>query len=158
MPLFCSRVLLGKQGHVHSTIPSHQRHRVFNFVTKTDWNRRLALRHRHGHHSRMPQDGWKVTLRWRPTGLLLGDALTKDTADDADLLRAYERASAHQLAAESSMSKRAGEEREARSLMKAHGEVRGHWRRTADENVSGRSHRRGTERSHRQPQRRGACE
>ena len=48
-----------------------------------------------------------VTLRWGPTGLILGDALTKDKADAADLLRACVRASAYQLADESSTLQRA---------------------------------------------------
>ena len=83
-----------------------------------------------------------VILRWGSTGLMLGDALTKDEADAADLLRAWVRARLHEL----STLQRAREEREARSLTKTHGEVRGHGRRTAGENVSGRTHRRGTDR------------
>ena len=54
-----------------------------------------------------------VTLRREPTGLMLGDALTKDKADPADLLRACVRASASQLADESSTLPRAREEPEA---------------------------------------------
>ena len=64
----------------------------------------------------------EVTLRWGPTGLMLGDALTKDKAEAADLLRACVRASAYQLADESSTLQRAREEREARSLaIRSHG-------------------------------------
>ena len=87
-----------------------------------------------------------VTLRWGPTGLMLGDALTKDKAEAADLLRAGVRASAYQLADESSMLERAREEREARSSAKSDCKIRGHERRAADENVSGRAHRRGADR------------
>ena len=48
-----------------------------------------------------------VTLRWGPTILMLGDSLTKDRADAADLLRACVRASTYQLADESSTLQRA---------------------------------------------------
>ncbi|CAK0792131.1 unnamed protein product, partial [Prorocentrum cordatum] len=41
------------------------------------------------------------TLRWGPTELMLGDALTKDKAEAADVLRACMRAGAYQLADES---------------------------------------------------------
>ena len=77
-----------------------------------------------------------VTLRWGPTGLMLGDALTKDIADAADLLRACVRASAYQLADESSTLQRAREEREAGSLTKTTFESRGHGRRTASTSLS----------------------
>ena len=87
----------------------------------------------------------EVTLRWRPTGLMLGDALTKDKAEAADLLRACVRASA-QLADESSTLQRAREEREAPSSAKSDGKMRGHGQRTADENVLGRTHRRAIDR------------
>ena len=87
-----------------------------------------------------------VTLRWGPTGLMLGDALTRDQAEPADSLRACVRASACQLADESSTLQRARDEREARSLAKADGKIQGLGRRTADENVPGRTHRRGTDR------------
>ena len=63
----------------------------------------------------------RVALRWEPTGLMLGDALTKDKAEAADLLRACVRVSAYQLADESSTLQRAREEREARSFAKADG-------------------------------------
>ena len=53
-----------------------------------------------------------MTLRWGPTGSMLGDALTKDKADAADLLRACVRASPYQRADESSTLQRAREERE----------------------------------------------
>ena len=59
------------QGRAHSAILSHQRYPTaracFDLRGKTwfsDWNRRQALRHRHGHHSRMPEtDG-----RWLCVG------------------------------------------------------------------------------------------
>ena len=87
-----------------------------------------------------------VALRWGPTGLMLGDALTKDKAEAADLSKTCVRASACQLADESSTLKRAREGREARSSPNADGRSRGHRRRTADENVPGRTHRRATDR------------
>ena len=40
----------------------------------------------------------EVTLRWGPMGLMLGDALTRNEAEAADLLKACVRASACQLA------------------------------------------------------------
>ena len=49
-----------------------------------------------------------MTLRWGPTGLMLGDALTIDKAEAADLLRACVRVSAQQLADDSSTSVRPG--------------------------------------------------
>ena len=55
---------------------------------------------------------------------MLGDALTKDKADAADLMRACVRASAYQLAEESSTLQRAREVREARSFTKPNGEIR----------------------------------
>ena len=76
---------------------------------------------------------------------MLGDALTKGKAEAADLLRACVRASAHQLADASSTLQRAPEEREAWFSAKADGKIRGHGRRTADENVPGRTHRHGTD-------------
>ena len=47
-----------------------------------------------------------MTLRLGPTGLMLGDALTKDKTDAADLLRVCVRASAYQHADESSTLQR----------------------------------------------------
>ena len=55
------------------------------------------------------------------------------------------RASACQLADESSTLHRAGEEREGRSLARTDGKIRGHGRRAADEDVPGKSHRRGAD-------------
>ena len=55
-------------------------------------------------------------------------------------------ASAYQLAERSSTLQRAREGCEARFLTKAIGEIRRHGRRTADENISGSTHRRGTDR------------
>ena len=86
-----------------------------------------------------------VTLRWGPTGVTLGDAATTDKAESADLFRACVRASAHQLADESSTLQRA-REREALSLAKVNGKIRGLGRRTSDENVLGRTGRCGTAR------------
>ena len=64
---------------------------------------------------------------------MLGDTLTKDKAEAADLLRACVRASADQLADQSSTLQRAREERDVRSLTKvqqdlagANGEIRSH--------------------------------
>ena len=73
-----------------------------------------------------------MTLRWGPTGLALGDALTQDKPEAADLLRARVRASAFQLTDESSTWQRTREEREARSLRKpmVKFEVTGDERRT----------------------------
>ena len=72
---------------------------------------------------------------------MLGDALT---ADPADLLRARVRASAYQVADEPPTLQRTREEREGRSLRNATGAIQGHKRRMDDENVSGKTHRRGT--------------
>ena len=66
----------------------------------------------------------RVTLRWGPTGLMLGDALTKYKAEAADLLRACVRASAYQLADESSTLQWAREEGEARSFARPDGKIR----------------------------------
>ena len=75
-----------------------------------------------------------MTLLWGPTGLILGDPLIKDKAYAADLLRACLCASAYQSADDSSTLQRTREKRES-------GEIRGHERRTTDENVSARTHR-----------------
>ena len=71
---------------------------------------------------------------------MLGDALTKDKADAADLLRACVRVSASH---ESSTPR---QEREAWSLAKASGGVQNRGQRTNDLDVPGRTRRRGTNR------------
>ena len=93
-----------------------------------------------------------VTLRLGPTGLLLGDSLTKDKAA-ADQLKACVRASAYQLQHESSTLQRAREERGFRCLTMvqrdpsgANGDIRSHQRREDDTNIAGRSHRCGASR------------
>ena len=114
LPLFCSphsvwktgtRTSIGSQPSVSSTARACL---VCDETWCSEWHRRQTLRHRHGYHSWMPK-----TDGWGPTGLMLGDALTKDKADAADLLRACVGASASLLADESSTLPRAREEREA---------------------------------------------
>ena len=84
--------------------------------------------------------------------------LTKDKAEAADMLRACVRAFAYQLADESSRLQRAPDERESWSSAKADGKIRGHGRRTADANASGRNRRGGTRQSRRRQQHRDARE
>ena len=99
-----------------------------------------------------------VTLRCGPTELMLGDALTKDKAEAADLLRACVRASAYQLANESFTLQRAREEREPRSLLKTNGKIRGHGRRTAGENRFWKGSRTWYRQSRQRRQHRDVCE
>ena len=68
----------------------------------SDWNRAIDMAIIRGCLRRMG-----LTLRWGPTGLMLGDALTKDKAEAAVMVRACVRASAYQLADESSTLLRA---------------------------------------------------
>ena len=84
LPLFCSPFCVRKQRHVHSTtldtsVPDCKS--VFDFRDKTwcsDWDTHCAIDMAiiRGCLRRMG-----VTFRWGPTGLMLGDALTKDKAE-----------------------------------------------------------------------------
>lgn len=60
-----------------------------------------------------------ATLRWGPTSLMLGDALTKDWAEATDVSRACLRAGAYQLADESTTLERAQAEKAARAQPQA---------------------------------------
>ena len=153
------RILFGKQGHVHPAVLSHQCHRLQERIWLCDktWfsdrNRRQTLRHRHGYLSWMLEtDGGDCSLGTDG----LGDALIKDKA--ADLLRACVRASAYQLADESSMLQRAREERKTGSFAKAEGKNRRHRRRTADEKRSWKGSQTWKRRNPQRQHQRVACE
>ena len=74
-----------------------------------------------------------AALRWRPTELMLGDALTKDKADGAELLRACVRTPECQVSEESSTLIRAREERKIGKKTNniRHSEIRGNGRPSA---------------------------
>ena len=140
------RGLLGTQGRIHiqrfSAISVINCKSVFDFVSKpgaptgTDDTRcatDLAI-------IRRSLRRMGVTLRWRPTGLMLGNGLSKNKADAAVTLRACVRALALQMTDESSTLQRIDEQRDANSARQLTAFNQCSKKRTAGKVVPGKSH------------------